>query len=82
MARQRHWSVTGVNASYGGQTVPALGIQAFGDASFQFTGGSYPHTHYADAISEGDGNCDGSFGLSGTVPGMGSYTTHTIFVTY
>ena len=53
------WSVIGVSASYGGPYVPALGIQAFGDASFQFTGGLYQHTHYTDAISEHDGNCTG-----------------------
>ena len=69
------WSVLDVNSSYGGQTVPALGIQNFGDAEFQFTGGAYHHFHYADSISEGNGDCDGSFSFSGSLPSNGYITS-------
>ena len=63
------WVVDDTHAPYGGQTVPALGIQAFGNASFHWNLGSYQHTLYADALSEGSGVCEGAtHTFIGTVP--------------
>ena len=72
------WQVDWVTADYYGQYVPAPALQGFGMAQFVWNLHLYRHTHEANTIVYGDGFCDAEFGLTGTVPGNWSYTTHDI----
>lgn len=72
------WQVDWVSANYYGQYVPATAIQGFGKAQFVWNLHLYRHTQEANTLVYGNGNCDGEFGLTGTVPGNNSYTTHDV----
>ena len=72
------WQVDWVTADYYGQYVPATAIQGFGNAQFVWNFQLYRHQQEANTLAYGDGRCDGEFGLTGTVPGSKSYTTHDV----
>ena len=53
-------------------------IQGFGNAQFVWNFQLYRHQQEANTLAYGDGRCDAEFGLTGTVPGSQSYTTHDV----